>query len=232
LENRLILFWANMKYIARKYLISLMSFISVGVANAAVSVVSTTALDPMGYGSLTLVESFDTTSLGAIPSSFAGEGYVQSISTPGQYKNPSDLNLGNGASANYFFALPRTSGYGQPTNVATSYETLWSIGRDATQLGLFWGSPDSVNTITFMNNGVALVDGTFSTSNANDPAYFVLAAGGTFNQVLFSTNNIAFEFDNLALDTMAPVPEPGEWAMMLAGLGVVSVIARKRSIRA
>ena len=36
--------------------------------------------------------------------------------------------------------------------------------------------------------------------------------------------------DNVTL-TVTPVPEPGEWAMMLAGLGIVGLIARRRRLR-
>ncbi len=39
--------------------------------------------------------------------------------------------------------------------------------------------------------------------------------------------------DNIKIyDQVSAVPEPGEWAMMLAGLGVVSAIARKRKNKA
>ncbi|HVP09739.1 MAG TPA: FxDxF family PEP-CTERM protein, partial [Phycisphaerae bacterium] len=31
--------------------------------------------------------------------------------------------------------------------------------------------------------------------------------------------------------TLAPVPEPGEWAMILAGLGMIGMIARRRSFK-
>lgn len=34
--------------------------------------------------------------------------------------------------------------------------------------------------------------------------------------------------ENLTLTVTAAVPEPSEWAMMIAGLGIVGLIARKR----
>jgi hypothetical protein len=38
--------------------------------------------------------------------------------------------------------------------------------------------------------------------------------------------------DNIDVSSISAVPEPGEWAMMIAGLGVVSVIARRRKQQA
>jgi hypothetical protein len=59
---------------------------------------------------------------------------------------------------------------------------------------------------------------------------------GGLNGPFGSANSLVFKFgpdnwtagvDNITIQVSA-VPEPGEWAMMLAGLGVVSAIARKR----
>jgi hypothetical protein len=49
------------------------------------------------------------------------------------------------------------------------------------------------------------------------------------------TGDAGFAIDNPLLANavvVSAVPEPGEWAMMLAGLGVVSAIARKRKAKA
>jgi hypothetical protein len=200
-------------------------------AQAAVSVVSTSLLDPNGYGSLTLVETFSSAAAGTQPASFVGDGYVQTVSSTNSYANPNDLANGFGSASNNFYTLPRATA-GAPLDMAP-YEVVWNAGVSATKFGLFWGSPDqSSNKITFLFGGVEVGgagNGTFSITsgdgqNAN-ASYYVLDAGGVFDQVRFSTGNIAFEFDNLAV---AAVPEPGEWAMMMAGLGVVSLIARRR----
>jgi hypothetical protein len=220
-----------MRFISKVSAVAALS-ICAASAHAAVSVVSTSLLDPNGYGSLTLVETFSSYAVGTLPSSFiAGDGFVQAVSSANSYANPNDLANGFGSASNNFYTLPRATN-GSPLDMAP-YEVVWNAGVNATQFGLFWGSPDQgSNKITFLLGGVEVGgagNGTFSITsgdgqNANS-SYYVLDAGGVFDQVRFSTGNIAFEFDNLAV---AAVPEPGEWAMMMAGLGVVSLIARRR----
>jgi PEP-CTERM motif len=219
-----------MRFISRASVAAALSIGAVS-AQAAVSIISTSMLDPYGYGSLTLVETFSSASTGSQPASFIGDGYVQTVSSTNSYANPNDLANGFGSASNNFYTLPRATA-GAPLDMAP-YEVVWNAGVSATRFGLFWGSPDQgSNKVTFLLGGVEVGgagNGTFSITsgdgqNANS-TYYVLGAGGVFDQVRFSTGNIAFEFDNLAV---AAVPEPGEWAMMLAGLGVVSLIARRR----
>jgi hypothetical protein len=40
--------------------------------------------------------------------------------------------------------------------------------------------------------------------------------------------SIALQTGNIAFATVSPVPEPAEWAMMLAGLAVISAVAKRR----
>jgi hypothetical protein len=56
---------------------------------------------------------------------------------------------------------------------------------------------------------------------------FAPAATYTFN---FTASGSSMSLDQAAVFA-APVPEPGEWAMLLAGLGLVGTIARRRGRR-
>ncbi len=100
-----------------------------------------------------------------------------------------------------------------------------------------WGT--AIDAATMLLNGVAP---TVSTVTFTDPAYDSSFGPVTLTQSLFywdlpsAPSNYAFTFASVghslslaqvAVD-IAPVPEPGEWAMMLAGLGIISAFVRRR----
>ncbi len=91
-----------------------------------------------------------------------------------------------------------------------------------------WGSPDSWNTLT-----VTLSDGTSQSFSAtalglgSSYSYVDLsAAGGLWiKSMTFSASQPAFEASNFKVSV---VPEPANVALLLAGLGMVGMMARRR----
>lgn len=111
-----------------------------------------------------------------------------------------------------------------------------SFGSGVTYVGLYWGSVDAYNSITFYNGATEL--GTFTGSQVRDPANgfqgdtgsvytnFFSNGGPLITSATFTTTGVAFEIDNLT----AAVPEPATWALMLlgfAGLGFMGYRGRR-----
>jgi PEP-CTERM motif len=125
------------------------------------------------------------------------------------------------------------------STVLPAVETL-TFNSAYTQLGLYWGSIDAYNTISFLSNGqtVASFDGgatgiahaptgangNQTSGDTNRYVTFLFTAGQSFDTVKFESTSRAFEIDNVT----AAVPEPSTWAMMILGFMGVGFMAYRR----
>jgi hypothetical protein len=154
----------------------------------------------------------------------------------------------NGLPANYSGGSVVTGtsagNYVPPTGDTTRYLTFGSgtVTIDYTSapieyFGLYWSTIDTYNTITFYGagapetiNGSEVASLAGVAANGTNSAYvnFFAAAGTSWNKVVLSSPQNAFESDNHV--TVAAVPEPGTWSMLLGGGGLVAIAAwlRKR----
>lgn len=140
---------------------------------------------------------------------------------------------------------------GQPWADNTPYLVIAGIGHgrngsitvDLTDtssnfFGLYWGSIDTYNTITFNMSdstsqsftGTQIIGGIEADGNqfsVDSNAYVSwLTTGATFDSVTLSTTQRAIEVDNLAFGMIA-VPTPG--ALILLGIGLVGLGLRRRA---
>ncbi len=211
-----------------------LSAILLGLATTAASAtVSITALpagtmmDPvLGAGatfdSLTANPFAVTTPYGAFSqggASFSGSGYIQHApADAGFYAVPTGDNTN-------FLAVP---GYGVGETITYSVPT--------TAFGLYWGSVDIYNTLTFYNgsnvvytaNGATVLPAVGS-DNGTVSAYVEFSSLPQFTSVVLTSSQNAFEVDNV----VAAVPEASTWVMMLlgfVGLGAAGYTSRRRPV--
>jgi len=100
--------------------------------------------------------------------------------------------------------------------------------------GFLWGSPDTYNTVSFYNGNTLL--GSFNGSAVLNPANGNQAVGKYFNafagigeqitHVKFASTGNAFETDNHSY--VSAVPEPETYAMLMAGLGLLGFMAKRK----
>jgi hypothetical protein len=186
---------------------------------------------------LTIADDFQSTPVGPSPAgatrpngaTLIGDYQIVAGNVGSQYALIEPAVVGN-----QYLSIPLTTGSAAG---GSTFLASYTFSSNIYEVGFFWGTPDSHNTVT-LYDGANLVGsvsgGTFGLGgggSSGEGRYVNLSAfGATFNKITFQTAAAySGEFDNIAINA---VPEPGEWAMMIAGLGVVSLIARRRKLQA
>jgi hypothetical protein len=163
--------------------------------------------------------------------SFTGSGQAVQGSASGLYAAPY-LSGGNGT----LFG-DTTNGPDATTYLTTGIGTVTlTMPGQETYLGLLWGSVDSYNTLTFYegSNVIGTVTSSQVTSNAdgdqgvNGTYYVNITSTQSFDKVVASSTQYAFEFDNVAYNA---VPEPSSFVLGLAGMAGVAACWRVRRKR-
>lgn len=102
-----------------------------------------------------------------------------------------------------------------------------------------WGSIDFHNKLTIESNLGTLevipgqsifpniADGNQVSPGTNGLFQAVGSQGEYFTSITLESRSNSFEIDNLA--TITAVPEPGTWAMLIAGFGLIGLAARRRN---
>jgi PEP-CTERM motif len=134
------------------------------------------------------------------------------------------------------YAFPAFDNTNYMAVMADKSETI-AYSSAQKSFGLYWGSIDTYNTIAFFNgatqvasyNGgsLGLTVSPFGDQNASSSNQYVTFSNLIFDSVVLgSIGKNSFEFDNVT--SVAAVPEPSTWAMMILGFMGVGFMAYRR----
>jgi|KBSMisStaDraftv2_1062788.scaffolds.fasta_scaffold69159_3 hypothetical protein len=135
---------------------------------------------------------------------------------------------------NFYAVGPTPGGFGTP-NTGTL-----SLGAGLSFISFLWGSPDTFNSLTVNSTGPGPNSQTFTATGTGFPAAFPVSngdqsffqlvsftagAGSLITSLVFTSTSNAFEVGRFST---TPVPEPETYALLLAGLGALGFVSRRR----
>lgn len=169
------------------------------------------------------VETFDNSSL---LWNWTGSGKVVSGAVISRYAAPFNNSLMNAADQTNYVTVP------DPESDGSDFYTA-DLGGTYNYFGLFWGSVDTYNTLSFFSNGSEVASYTGSAITYPNPANGNKTAPSTnlyvnffdlpeFDSFVMASTDFAFEADNIAIGN-APIPTPEPATMLLFGTGLVGL---------
>ena len=227
---------------------------SAAVVDVSVSPFGLEAGSPTIFNPATGTVSFETFNTSATPN-----GKTGSYTTPFASFSGGGVIV-HGSNANHSAPWLGPGGFADPFRYlavgAHQTETI-SFSKEETALGLYWGSVDSYNKISFYNNGVLvysltgaqlksaitsgpkLTDGGGQTGFKSNGFVTFSGLGFDFNEVTLSSTKNAFEVADLEAfapntSTTSPVPgvpESSTWLMMIVGFFSVGLVTYRRKGR-
>lgn len=193
---------------------------SVTISSAGAISTPSGPADPGLAANETMLVDFDHAPHAGVTLSTTGNAYLHTGSTSGYAAAPAGdttqyLALGTGATATVGFA-----------------------GLPLKSLSVYLGSIDSYNKIQVLNRAGQVIktwtgndqpphNGNWLASSTNRRLNFNFDANDKASAVRFSSTGVAFEFDLIA-GTVAGVPEPANWALMIGGFGMIGGALRRR----
>jgi len=114
---------------------------------------------------------------------------------------------------------------------ASNAEGAYTATSGAAYLGAVMENNFKALPWSYLSN-VGATTNLFLTQQFGNPVVYQLGQGGTFGAVdtllAQGATTVSFNGSTLTINAVTPVPEPSTIAMMLAGLGLVGSIARRR----